>query len=227
MFGLFAVYPLRHSILMCETLGALCSQFYDEKSERLPIDSHSMDVDEPMSTLATTPNAIQQLLPRLLQKLESIVKNNFVNEQVQLVEILSAVCLQSLLGHFMPKHVLDVFENVLRATNYWTQYRIARSASRYGQHFLAGRIYDRLASIISLEKLHFFLSGLSHISKAECILNCGGEYAQIEAEYAAGWQSNSIENRPNALGLSERLEKAVSLYLKALTMFKVSALLLT
>lgn len=205
-------------ILMCETLGALCSQFYDREAS----DPNGMDVDQ-SSHLATTPNAIQQLLPRLLQKLVSIVGNNLVKEQVQLVEILSAVCLQSLLGHFMPPHVLDVFEMLLNATNYWTQYRIARSASRYGQHFLAAKIYDSLGTIISLEKLHFFLNGLSLISKAECILGCGREYSQIDLEYETGRDDETLqEGQPEPLGLSERLERSVSLYLKALTMFKVN-----
>lgn len=213
---------------MCETLGALCSQFYYERFDLFKMDlippqqSNQMDIDDPQTAELTTPNAFQQLLPRLLQKLESIVDNDEIEQQVQLVEILSAVCLQSMLGYFMPKHVLHVFENVLTAANYWTQYRIARSASRYGQHFLAARIYDRLAAIVSLEKLHFFLSGLSQISKAECIINFGCEFTQIDADYDMVSHRMLIQNAPNALGISERLEKAVSLYLKALTTFKVN-----
>lgn len=199
---------------MCETLGALCSQFYHERFDlSAPRPTNQMDIDEP-----STPNAFQQLLPRLLEKVESIVDNNEIDKQVQLVEILSAVCLQSMLGYFMPKHVLDIFENVLNATNHWTQYRIARSASRYGQHFLAAKIYDRLASIVSLEKLHFFLSGLSQISKAECILNHGCEFTEVEAGYVLG-KHQILYQTP--LGISERLEKAVSLYLKALATLKV------
>lgn len=109
---------------MCETLGALCSQFCNNKySMAIPNGSSDMIVDEPN-------NPFQQLLPNLLKKLETIVSNNFDKDQVRFVEILSAVCLQSMLGHFMPQNVIDVFDKVALVTSYWTQYRIARSASR-------------------------------------------------------------------------------------------------
>lgn len=217
---------------MCETLGALCSQFFHEKSDPFSIEQLAtssnqpikMEIDEPLTSAS---NAFQQLLPRLLRKLESIVESNFQKgEEVQLIEILSAVCLQSMLGYFMHKYVLDVFEKVLMATNYWSQYRIARSASRYGHHFLAAKIYDKLSSNVSLEKLHFFLGGLSQISKAECILNHGCEYASIELNYAAMSPHVPKQNRPNILSVSERLEKAVTLYWKALATLKVTFILL-
>lgn len=216
---------------MCETLGALCSQFFHERSDPCSIDQPAsssnqpikMEIDEPLTPAS---NAFQHLLPRLLKKLESIVESNFQKgEEVQLIETLSAVCLQSMLGYFMPKNVLDVFEKVLKATNYWSQYRIARSASRYGHHFLAAKIYDKLSSNVSLEKLHFFLGGLSQISKAECILNHGCEYANIELNYAAISPLVPKHNQPNMLSISERLEKAVTLYWKALATLKVTHIL--
>lgn len=123
------VYPTKHSILMCETLGALCSQFCNNKysstdrGERLVIQD-AMEIDP-------TTNPFQLLLPNLVRKLESIVDGEFDLDQVRFVEILSAVCLQSMLGYFMPQRVLDVFDKVFKVTSHWSQYRIARSASRY------------------------------------------------------------------------------------------------
>lgn len=114
---------------MCETLGALCSQFCNNKysshdrGDRL-IMQDAMDVDQPT-------NPFQLLLPNLVRKLESIVDGEFDIDQVRFVEILSAVCLQSMLGYFMPQRVLDVFDKVFKVTSHWSQYRIARSASRY------------------------------------------------------------------------------------------------
>lgn len=83
----------------------------------------AMNVDGPN-------HPFQELLPNLLRKLETIVDNNFHKDQVRFVEILSAVCLQSMLGNFMPQNVIDVFDKVSLVTSCWTQYRIARSASR-------------------------------------------------------------------------------------------------
>lgn len=123
------VYPTKHSILMCETLGALCSQFcnnkYSQSYDRIGINVQDiMDIDQSM-------NPFQVLLPNLVRKLESIVVDSkFDAEQVRFIEILSAVCLQSMLGYFMPQRVLDVFDKVFKVTSHWSQYRIARSASR-------------------------------------------------------------------------------------------------
>lgn len=87
------------------------------------------------------------------------------------------------------------------------------SFHRYGHHLLAAKIYEKLFSAVSLEKLHFFLEGLSQLSKAECILNYGCEYEEI---------ANMKSHLTPTLSIAERLEKAVSLYWKALATFKVS-----
>lgn len=110
---------------MCETLGALCSQFCNNKYSvaAQSVSADTMNIDEPN-------NPFQELLPSLLGKLESIVDDDFDKNEVRFVEILSAVCLQSMLGHFMPQNVIDIFDKVANVTSYWTQYRIARSASR-------------------------------------------------------------------------------------------------
>lgn len=91
-------------------------------------DTNSMDVDE--DDVFRQTSAFHQMLPKLLKKLDSIAGGTISKEQVPIVETLSAVCLQSMLGTFLPVKVLHTFERVLKATNHWTQYRIARSASR-------------------------------------------------------------------------------------------------
>lgn len=75
---------------------------------------------------------------------------------------------------------------------------------------------------MSLEKLHFFLSGLSQISKAESILNYGCEYETIE-EYFKQKHDDSSNGLESNLKLAERLERAVSLYWKALATLKASS----
>lgn len=165
-------------------------------------------------------DAFLRLLPALFRKLDALVAKPIQEDEIQLIEILSAVCLQSLLGIFMPKNVLDTFERILNATTYWTQYRIARSASRYGQHFLAAKIYAKLSSNVSQEKLLFFLNSMTQISRAECILNHGVEFEKIESIYASLASNQRIERE---LTLAERLEKAISLYWKALATLKASS----
>lgn len=73
--------------------------------------------------------------------------------------------------------------------------------------------------MVSLEKFHFFLEGLAQLSKAECVLSIGFEYQQIEHLYA----TSKLHSKPTngIVSIAERLEKAVSLYWKALATFKV------
>lgn len=130
MINFVLVYPSKHLTLLCETLGALGSQYMKQTIDRLfvNIESNSMDTDEDDTFRPTS--AFHQTIPKLLNKLDSIVSTNFNKDHIQVVETLSAVCFQSMLGTFLPIKVYHTFERVLKATNHWTQYRIARSASR-------------------------------------------------------------------------------------------------
>lgn len=125
-------------------------QAIDTSFPILDDDSNGMDVDEDSTTdtkkkrgptaddadddVFRPKSAFHQMLPKLLKKLDSIASHGTIGkDQVAIVETLSAVCLQSMLGTFLPVKVFDTFERILKATNHWTQYRIARSASRYSE----------------------------------------------------------------------------------------------
>lgn len=126
------VYPAKHLTLLCETLGALGSQYMKQAIDAsfpLQTDSNVMEVDDE-DDIFRPRSAFHEMLPRLLKKLDGIANTTIDNDQVQIVETLSAVCLQSMLGTFLPVKVLHTFDRVIKATNHWTQYRIARSASR-------------------------------------------------------------------------------------------------
>lgn len=104
----------------------------------------SMDIDQPssVSVVASTstsasshsqykkPNPVTERLSQILKKIDIIIDDELKEENIQTIEILSAIILQSIIGCFMPKAILDVFDRILKVTNCWTQYRIARSASR-------------------------------------------------------------------------------------------------
>lgn len=128
------MYPSKHLALLCETLGALGSQYMKQaidKSFPLLTDSNgsSMEVDDEDDVFRPT-SAFHEMLPKLLKKLDAIANSTITKDQLSIVETLSAVCLQSMLGTFIPVKVHQTLERVLNATNHWTQYRIARSASR-------------------------------------------------------------------------------------------------
>lgn len=168
------------------------------------------------------------LLPSLLRRLDTLIEPYHADD-VRHVEILAAVCLQTMLGCAMPQRALDTFERLQRRANFWTLYRVGRSASRYGHHYLAARIYTRIAGRVSSEKLHFFLGALAQISMAECVLIYGYDFAQIEADYAlvVGRSPTAAAATaappPSPLSLAERLERATALYWKSLATLKASS----
>lgn len=200
------VYPTKQSTLMCETLGALCSQFSNIKFSLIQ-----------ENELKKSP--FNEILPQLLRKLEKLSEDDSSKvDQSHFIEILSAVCLQTLLGCLLTPQILEIFEKVTKSTNSWSQYRIARSASRYGQHYLAAILYQKLSSLVSMEKLHFFLTALSQISKAECILIYGYDFEEIRKNFN---QIESMERKE--LTLIERLDKAITFYWKALATLRASS----
>lgn len=171
-------------------------------------------------------DAFHHLLPNLLRRLDILIEQFHAGDLRQ-IEILSAVCLQAMLGCAIPQRAMDCFERLILRANFWTLYRIARSASRYGHHYLAARIYTRIAGRVCVEKLHFFLCVLAQISMAECVLVYGYEYQQIEQDYgrvaiAAGAAAVPANGVPQ-LSLGKRLELAIALYAKALATLKASS----
>ncbi|XP_058067155.1 integrator complex subunit 7 [Anopheles bellator] len=200
------VHSSGHSKLICEALGAICSNVIV-----------SCDFYE------SGPRPFSSVMQHLLKKLESLAvpgSGELDKERANIVELLAAICMQAMLGSFMPDNVIGIFTKLLKTTNPWTQYRIARSASRYGQHFLAGTIYEKLSKNISLENLHFYLVALSQISKAECILNHGQEFEVLVAKHInPGDQPGKVAS----LSLIDRLEEAINLYCIALSTLKASS----
>lgn len=201
----------KQSELICETMAALCSQFMKDKFQNVAKKqaADAMDIDIALS------NPFHEMLPLFLKRLESLVHPKFEPKDAHFIEILSSVCLQFIMGFHITSEMYEIFQKVLCVVNNWSQYRIARSASRYGHPYIAAKIYQRLAKHVSQEKFYFYLSGLSQMSIAECILLYGHEFDVLEAHMI-----NPIEEE---LNLIQRLEKSVALYWKALATLKAAS----
>lgn len=197
-------------------MAALCSQSAKDKFSSVENEVINLDESESMC-IDESNDPFHELLPKLLKKLERTTEN-FDKKNAHFVEILSAVCLQALIGYEIPHSVLAIFDKVLLVANHWSQYRIARSASRYGHCFLAARIFQKVSKHVSLEKFYFFLSALTQISKAECVLMHGREFDDLLKEYLTAEETPRKE-----LNLIKRLEKAISYYWKALASLKATS----
>lgn len=73
-------------------------------------------------------------------------------------------------GYEWNSECLEAVDNVVRNVDGWAKYRIARSAARYGHHTIATEIFKGLKETVASEQLHFWLSGLELVTKAECCL---------------------------------------------------------
>lgn len=198
---------LPHLKLICEGLGAVCSSF-----------SRNYGFAQEQS-VGELENPYKIVLPSILNKLELYVTLETWNrDDAAIVELLGSICLQSTLGSYMSKRVMHVFRDILKKSDCWTLYRLARSSSRYGQHFLAAMLYHSLSKHVSLEKLNFYLVTLSQISKAECILNYGIEYEQLLNTFPdCIWLGNQ------QMTMLERLNAAVNLYCTAASTLKATS----
>ncbi|EDW78976.1 uncharacterized protein Dwil_GK10946 [Drosophila willistoni] len=205
-------YPPANSELICEALVGLCEHFQLRKyafatSEGLNV-PEAMDTDEPAPPKV---NPMLSRLPLILCKLNKLIDMETAGEQqLRTVEILSALVLQSTMGCYLPQKVVNCFEKCLGRLNCWTLYRIARTASRYGHHYVAAHIYTKISQMVISDHMHYFLVALSQISQAECVLNYGLEYNHMRDNYAP-------KEAPQPLiPLMRRLEAASNLYQQAL-----------
>nr|AAK92871.1 GH11567p [Drosophila melanogaster] len=212
-------YPPANAELMCEALAGLCEHFQLRKyafstAEDLIVDENAMDTDElPPPEI----NPMLARLPLILHKLNTIIDQENCDQQLRSVEILSSLVLQTTMGCYLPQKVVQCFEKCLGRLNCWTLYRIARTASRYGHHYVAAHIYTKVSQIVISDHMHYFLVALSQISQAECILNYGLEYAYMRDNYAP-----KVAPEP-LIPLMKRLEMASNLYQQALASLRAGS----
>lgn len=72
---------------------------------------------------------------------------------------------------------LEAVDEVIKNVDGWAKYRIARSAARYGHHIIATQIFRSLKETVASEQLHFWLSGLELVTKAESYLMLASIYS--------------------------------------------------
>ncbi|KAH8270082.1 hypothetical protein KR018_003728, partial [Drosophila ironensis] len=223
-------YPSANGELMCEALVGLCEHFQLRKFafttfDGLEEDENGMETDEPPLPKVGSPNnpwktgsydydlqlnPMMGRLPLILHKLNSIIDQENCDKQLRTVEILTALVLQTTMGCYLPIKVVQVFEKCLARLNCWTLYKIARTASRYGHHYVAAHIYTNISQIVISDHMHYSLLALAQISQAECILNYGLEYAYMRDSYAPKAAPEPL------IPLMRRLEAASILYQEAL-----------
>ncbi|PSN35963.1 hypothetical protein C0J52_21536 [Blattella germanica] len=145
--------------------------------------------------------ALLGLLPDILDKLRELrLVTDPTPEQVHTKVMLCTLVFQTMAGYEWSIEARRVVEGaVVDKAHLWANYRIARSAARYGHHGVAAGILSQLREQVSSEHLHFWLVSLEELSRGEAeLLDCSKQPSLVQ-----------------------RLSQAVAHYSKAVAALKV------
>lgn len=152
------------------------------------------------------PRTLVPLFPDILHKLTELSNcGELTSEQNQVKVMMCTLIFQSLSIYESTKDIDNVISYVISKNDSWANYRIARSAARYGHHNIANIIFNGLTEQVSSEHLHFWLVSLKEITEAEA-------------------QLASMQSSKNSL--VESLDLAVVHYNKAIAALKVNSKLI-
>ncbi|XP_014471531.1 PREDICTED: integrator complex subunit 7 [Dinoponera quadriceps] len=201
---------LRSTVKLCQSHLEHCSVFVDAigstlinaSSENNQNEKQTVVLCEALGAIGSVgQNALLPLLPDILIKLK---QTSHVHTKVMLCTLL----FQMMAGGFEWNiECLEAVDNIVKNVDDWAKYRIARSAARYGHHAIATEIFKSLKEAVASEQLHFWLSGLELVTKAECFLTEKVEDPQTVSK----------------MKIVERLNGAISRYASACASLKAAS----
>ncbi|XP_066599830.1 integrator complex subunit 7 [Prorops nasuta] len=200
---------LRSTVKLCESQPSHCNVFVDAigstlinaNTENGQNEQQAVILCEALGAIGSlADNVLLSLLPDILLKLKQTTP---VHAKVMLCTLLFQIIVG---GYEWNVECLEIVDEVLRNVDGWSKYRIARSAMRYGHHIIATRIFKNLKEAVASEQLHFWLSGLELITKAESYL-----------------MEDHPENSDKEMDIVERLNLAVSRYASACASLKAAS----
>ncbi|XP_078049199.1 integrator complex subunit 7 [Augochlora pura] len=161
---------LRSTVKLCWAQSTHCSVFVDAiggtlfntNSEGGQSEKQAVALCEALGAIGSIgENTLLTLLPDILAKLKQTLH---VHTKVMLCTLLFQMVAG---GYEWNTECTEAVEEVIRSVDGWAKYRIARSAARYGHHTIATQIFKSLKETVASEQLHFWLSGLELVTKAE------------------------------------------------------------
>ena len=84
--------------------------------------------------------------------------------------LLLTMLLQTLRGHAWTQDVEEAFRSGVEILDHWSRYRVARAASRYGEHRVGQKLYAGLKEQVWNEPQFYWLQALELLSQGEQIL---------------------------------------------------------
>jgi len=172
-------------ILLCKTKPDSTGQFVDILGgmlmERFTDRSNMLPVCETLAGLAAMKQGVlSPLIPDICSLISTIVAEREVEfmqaREETLVEknrplvLLLTMLLQTLRGHSWSQEAEESFRSGVDLLDNWSQYRVARAATRYGEHRVAANLFGRLKELVWSESHHYWLQSLELFSRGEEVL---------------------------------------------------------
>ena len=172
-------------ILLCSTQPQSTGQFVDILGgmllARYQDASSILPVCETLAALADMKQGVLSLLvPGLCNLIATIVTEREleynVNSEESAVErnrglvLLLTMLLQTFRGHIWSQDIEESFRSGVQIMDNWSRYRVARAASRYGEHRIGRELYTGLVGKVGKESQHYWLSSMQLFSLGEEIL---------------------------------------------------------
>ncbi|KYM91886.1 Integrator complex subunit 7 [Atta colombica] len=188
-----------HCVLFVDAIGSTLINASAENSQN---EKQTVALCEALGAIGSLgENTLLPLLPDILIKLK---QTSHVHTKVMLCTLL----FQTVAGGYeWNSECLEAVNNVVRNVDGWAKYRIARSAARYGHHTIATEIFKGLKETVASEQLHFWLSGLELVTKAECCL----------------MNKTEGEDNTNKAEIVEKLNGAIARYASACASLKAAS----
>ncbi|KYM93935.1 Integrator complex subunit 7 [Cyphomyrmex costatus] len=199
---------LRSTVKLCQSQPSHCALFVDTIGSTL-INAESSQDEKQTVALCEALGAIgslgeNTLLPLLPDILIKLKQTSHVHTKVMLCTLV----FQTVAGGYeWNSECLEAVNNIVRNVDGWAKYRIARSAARYGHHTIATEIFKGLKETVASEQLHFWLSGLELVTKAECCL----------------MNKTEGENDMDKVEIVEKLNGAIARYASACASLKAAS----
>ncbi|XP_047343602.1 integrator complex subunit 7 isoform X3 [Vespa velutina] len=164
---------LRSTVKLCHAQPNHCSVFVDAigstlistSAENGQSEKQAVALCEALGAIGSLgENILLPLLPDVLIKLK---QTSHMHTKVMLCTLLFQMIAG---GYEWNTECLKAIEETTKSVDGWAKYRIARGAARYGHHAVATQIFKSLKEAVASEQLHFWLSGLELVTKAESFL---------------------------------------------------------
>ncbi|XP_073994843.1 integrator complex subunit 7 [Rhodnius prolixus] len=163
---------LQCAITLCKVHKPLSNRFVDLIATQLAnaSDNCSLILCEALGGIGgLEPHCLDPYIPEIIDKLNKIATSSSSYDKKTKV-MLCTLIFQTVQPSDWDDNFQLAVDSVINNSDLWGNYKIARSAARYGHYKVCSYIMAELKGKVSSEHLHFWLVALEQIGKAEASL---------------------------------------------------------